>query len=176
MTSKEVTRVWDGFYQVDIVQTPNGKREIIHALNAVAVLLYIPARDEIVLISQIRLPMKNEENPEGRIIEVPAGRFDKDLDAKDLIIQEVLEEAGITLKRRQIRLLNNGVPLATSPGSLTQRDYLAYAEVEEKQIERGDRIFGAEDEDECLCGWGGNDPLRQTPGYHIEGPGRSGDH
>lgn len=143
-------RVHDGFVKVDEIDTPHGKREVVSTTDAVAILLYVPTRDEVVLISQVRLPMMSNVNPEGKIIEVPAGRFDKDLEPRDLIVQEVLEETGITLRRMQVQLLNNGVALATSPGIMVQKDYLAYAEVEEDQIEQKERIFGARGEGERI--------------------------
>ena len=69
---------------------------------------------------------------------------------------EVLEETGLKIKPRQIELLNDGCALALSPGILTERMHLGYAEIGADSIAQSGKIFGNAKEGErttrCLVG------------------------
>jgi hypothetical protein len=47
-----------------------------------------------------------------------------------LVVDEALEETGMVISPKQVKLLNRGIPLAASPGFLTERLYLAYVEMD----------------------------------------------
>ncbi|MFH1315874.1 MAG: hypothetical protein ABIH67_05795 [Candidatus Uhrbacteria bacterium] len=125
------------------------KRVFAETDDSVAVLIWLADTNEIILISQEREAMRQEDNPEAIITEAVAGRFDVDLSVIDLIIKEAWEEVGARIEFDQITLLNNGQPVASSAGVLTERKYLALAKIRSDQIEQ-DRIFGAPDEGERI--------------------------
>jgi 8-oxo-dGTP pyrophosphatase MutT (NUDIX family) len=114
-------------------------------------LIYIKDKDSVILVSQERAPMMRDENPTGRITEVPAGRFDVKLTPKQLIAKEAQEEVGMIgqLADDRVTLLNFGGFLALSPGILTERQILGFVEIESSEIEEEERTFGV-DEDEKI--------------------------
>lgn len=114
---------------------------IVRSSDAIAVFILVKNRG-VLLIKQSRPAMISEENPTGELIEAIAGRFDVNLSPTELAIKEVKEEVGGHIKEGQIMFLNNGIPLAVSAGINTEKIYLFYAEVEEGQIEKDERIFG----------------------------------
>jgi len=125
------------------------KRVFAETDDSVAVLIWLVDTDEVILINQEREAMRRKDNPEAIITEAVAGRFDVDLGVVDLIIKEAWEEVGARIEFDQITLFNNGQPVASSAGVLTERKYLALAKIRSDQIEE-DRIFGAPDEDEQI--------------------------
>ena len=141
-------RVYTGFVKVDIVDTPEGPREVVTATDSVAFLVYNEDKQEVLLVSQCRAPMIRPDNPVGEILEVAAGRFDVALGVKGLIQKELEEELGVKLSdaeaKEQIEILNDGVPLALSPGVLTERQYLAVVTVHQNQINAESRFYGVD--------------------------------
>ena len=134
--------VYRGFVKVAQVESSAGAREVVVSSDSVAILIYIPDMESVVLVSQERAPMQSAKNPLGVVMEVPAGRFDKHLSVKALMALEVLEETGLKIKPRQIELLNDGCALALSPGILTERMYLGYAEIAADNIAQSGQVFG----------------------------------
>ena len=118
--------VYKGFVTLKKV----GKVEVVEASNSVAFLFADPIREVVLLISQCREAMVRRRNPEGQIVEVPAGRRDLRTSIKNLVVKEAREEVGKKISTRQVKLLNGGTPLALSPGILTERMYLAYVETD----------------------------------------------
>jgi len=135
--------VYDGFAKVFRGAT---KHEVVKVTDSVAFLIHITDMDCVVLVSQQRGPMMRDDNPDGTIVEAPAGRFDVKLTVKGLIAKEATEEIGAkgVIPENLITLLNHGEPLALSPGILTERQYLAFVEITSHMIEEGDRIFGVD--------------------------------
>jgi len=149
MNGDQRRRVYDGFCKVDGVTTDGVEREVVVTTDAVALLVYIPAWEKIVLVRQTRAPMTSDDNPEGYLDEVLAGRCDKDISVKELMAAEAYEEAGITIDDpHDIEIINGGTPLASSPGALTERIHLGYVMVAPHQVAQGTEHFGAEDEHE----------------------------
>jgi 8-oxo-dGTP pyrophosphatase MutT (NUDIX family) len=92
--------------------------------------------------------MVRQDNPRGLITEVPAGRFDVALGVKALMVKEAWEEVGLRLSESDIILINEGVPLACSPGVLTERIYLAYAYGRASELQPREEVhFTAEGEE-----------------------------
>jgi len=143
--SGKIRRVYSGFVNVD--KHPND-HEVVIATDSVAIFIYDRDAERVLLITQCRLPMVRPDNPEGLITETPAGRFDIKIGVAGLAVKEVKEEVGVTITEDEVQLLNNGVPLALSPGILTERIYVAYVEVSSSQIEKGERVFGVPEEGE----------------------------
>ena len=138
--------VYNGFIKI----FREGHFEIAQVTDSVAILIYDNSTQQIVLIKQQRYPMKSNANPQGYLLEVPAGRRDINCTVKQLIVKEVEEEVGIKITENNILLLNNGIPLALSPGVLTEKMFLAYVEVDSSQIEKEERQFGNVNENEKI--------------------------
>lgn len=90
-------------------------REAYDRGNGATVLLYDPDRRTVLLTRQFRLPTFVNGNPDGMLIETPAGLLDED-DPETAIRREVEEEAGVTLGDVQPLF-----ELFMSPGSVTER-------------------------------------------------------
>jgi 8-oxo-dGTP pyrophosphatase MutT (NUDIX family) len=121
----------------------NGKKEIIEKPNAVAFLFVDMALGVVLLISQQRDAMIRRSNPNGTIIEVAAGTRDLKTSIKELVVKEAREETGERITIDQVKLVNHGVPLATSPGFLTERLWLACVETDLRSFPKfTSRIYG----------------------------------
>ena len=140
--------VYDGFLKVYVVDTPQGPREVVCATDSISILLYNPDERYLLLVRQPRAPMMSDINPEGNLIELVAGRFDVALGAKALAVKEAEEEVGAVINESDVTLLNNGKPLALSPGVLTERAYLAMAKIDVPFGEATERVFGNSNEGE----------------------------
>jgi 8-oxo-dGTP pyrophosphatase MutT (NUDIX family) len=145
------TRVYDGFVKVDKVQTPVGPREVVVATNSVAFLVYNKDTDELLFATQDRAPMMCPDNPRGTLLEVGAGRFDSKIGVRGLVVKELKEELGVTATEAEVRVLNDEIPLALSPGVLTERQYLAYVEVTSNRIDPAKRLYGERKEGEAIA-------------------------
>jgi ADP-ribose pyrophosphatase len=99
------------------------EREIFERGRTVGVLLYDPARDEIILVEQFRLPAHLAGFPAWEL-EIVAGIVDHDGEsAEDLARREAKEEAGI-------EILGELVPVhrfMPSPGACTEQVDLYFA-------------------------------------------------
>lgn len=136
--------IYKGFYELVIVETDHGPREVVKTSDSVSLLLYDMVNQKIILVKQKREAMIREDNPEGFITETAAGRFDVNLSPKALMVKEAKEELGVTLAESRIELLNAGQPLALSAGVITERCYLGFAEATPVQIEQAERAFGVD--------------------------------
>ena len=145
------TCVFDGFVKVDSVDV-GGKFPwlVVNTTDSVAFLVHNLDKDEVLLVSQDRASMIRDDNPEGTILEVAAGRFDEKIGVKGLIRKELKQELGVEATNDQIELLNDGEPLALSPGVLTERQHLAYVRVRESQINPEKRHYGEPEEGELI--------------------------
>jgi len=144
------TRIYDGFVKVDKVQTAAGLREVVLATNSVAFLVYNTDKNEVLLVTQDRAPMMDAHNPRGTILEVGAGRFDNKIGVRGLVVKELKEELGVTATEDEILVLNDEIPLALSPGVLTERQYLAYVEVTSDRIDPTIKLYGEPKEGESI--------------------------
>jgi 8-oxo-dGTP pyrophosphatase MutT (NUDIX family) len=144
------TRVYDGFVKVDKVETEAGLREVVSATDSVAFLVYDKDRNELLFITQDRVPMMEPDNPQGTLLEVGAGRFDLEIGVRGLVVKELKEEMGVTVTQDEVHVLNDEIPLALSPGVMTERSYLAYVEVTTDRIDPAKRLYGASEEGEAI--------------------------
>jgi 8-oxo-dGTP pyrophosphatase MutT (NUDIX family) len=145
------TRVYDGFVKVDKVETSAGPREVVVATDSVAFLVYNKDTNELLFATQDRAPMMRADNPQGTILEVGAGRFDLKIGVRGLVVKELKEELGVTAVEAEVQILNDEVPLALSPGVLTERQYLAYVEVTNDRIDPAKRLYGERKEGEEIA-------------------------
>ena len=126
----------------EVVRTKAGR-------YSVGFLIYHPESDSVILIEQQRTAMISEDNPTGFIIEAPAGRCDRPESVKTTIAREAEEEVGAKIDEDQIEMLNNGIPLAMSPGILDELMYLAFIELRPGQLSP-DKTFGVAEEGEVI--------------------------
>ncbi len=145
------TRVYDGFVKVDKVETTAGPREVVVATDSVSFLVYNKDRDKLLFAIQDRVPMMRPDNPQGTILEVGAGRFDVQIGVRGLVVKELKEELGVTVAEAEVQVLNDAIPLALSPGVLTERQYLAYVEVTTERIDPAKGLYGERKEGEAIA-------------------------
>lgn len=108
--------------------------------DSVAILLFEKESKSILLTNQFRYPSCKHNN--GWLLEIPAGSLEKDEDPEKCIKREVLEEIGYKIKIP--KLIHT---FYTSPGAVTERIFLYFAEVSEKdKIAKGGGVE-AENED-----------------------------
>ncbi|PZU87092.1 MAG: ADP-ribose pyrophosphatase [Shinella sp.] len=147
VSDETVWKGWSTLRRVVFDYGRDGKQarlqwEVFDRGEAVAVLLYDPRRDVVVLVRQFRLPVYFQgETP--FVLEAPAGSMERGEDPEGTLIREVLEETGFEI--RQPRKLFSAY---MSPGAITEKIHFFYAEVSE-----GDRVAaggGLDEEHEDL--------------------------
>lgn len=149
---KKPTILYDGFFKLESHEVPGVKfpHIVLRASDSVAGLLYDRTNDRVLLVRQNRPAMERPDNEQGAITELVAGRFDVDLGPKALLVKEAKEEAGVDLAEADVTLLNGGVPMALSAGCLTERAYLAFAEITADKVDPEERTYGLAEEGEAI--------------------------
>lgn len=116
-------------------------RELFMRGNCVAVLLYDPDRDEVVLIEQFRAgAILNPEN--SWLVEIVAGAIEEGESAEEVAYRESVEEAGCKIK--ELILINE---FYTTPGGSSERISLFCGKVDTKDI---GGVHGLNEEDEDI--------------------------
>lgn len=118
------------------------QREVMSRGNAVAVLLFDPYRQEVLLIEQFRIGawVAGESNP--WLLECVAGLVEEDEGAQEVAIRESLEEAGCSV----IRLM----PIAsyfTTPGCSSEQVKLFCGQIDATGV---GGYYGVDEEDEDI--------------------------
>lgn len=143
--------VYSGFYQMEkyyLKHTLFGggwsgefSRELFRRSNCVAVLLYDPDADKVVLIEQFRIGAA--ANPERAwLVEIVAGAIDEGETAEQVAYRESKEEAGCDIL--ELKLINR---FYTTPGGSSEQISLFYGKVDSTQI---GGIHGLDHEDEDI--------------------------
>ncbi len=116
-------------------------REIFQRGNCVAVLLYDPIRDEVVIIEQFRIgAMQMPE--QAWLLEIVAGAIEPGETAEEVAYRESIEEAGCEIQ--QLTKIND---FFTSPGGTSELLSLFYGRVDTTHI---GGIHGLDHEDEDI--------------------------
>ena len=130
------------------------QREVMSRRNAVAVLLFDPYRQEVLLIEQFRIGawVSGEASP--WLLECVAGLIEEGEDTEEVAIRETLEEAGCSL----IRLM----PIAkylTTPGCSSEQVNLFCGQID---ATGASGYYGVDEEDEDICAnvWSIDDALQ----------------
>lgn len=147
---EKIGTVYQGFYKVVIYQVGHNRFEVVEASDSVCALFYLKDQDKVLLVRQPRVAMIAENNPQGFITELVAGRFDVNLSPKALVVKEAAEEIGAKISEADVHLLNNGQPVAVSSGMTNEKAYLAFVEITSDMIESGERTFGLVEEGEQI--------------------------
>ncbi|GFO72601.1 ADP-ribose pyrophosphatase [Bathymodiolus japonicus methanotrophic gill symbiont] len=101
-------------------------RELFQRGSCVAVLLYDPDADKVVIIEQFRMgPVgQPERHEQAWLLEIVAGAIEDGETAEQVAYREAEEEAGCVVK--EMRLINE---FYTSPGGISERISLFYGRV-----------------------------------------------
>jgi len=134
----KVSTVYNGYFKLEEVtfsfplykgeQSQLVQRLIFERGDASAVLITIPATQEVVLVEQFRLPVYLRGKT-GRLLELVAGIIEKGETPLSVVVREAREEAGIEIKKIE--------PIGEfflSPGASTERCFLYLAEIEKENI------------------------------------------
>ncbi len=119
-------------------------RELFQRGSCVAVLLYDPDTDKLVIIEQFRMgpvgqPDKHEQ---AWLLEIVAGAIEEGETAEEVAYRESIEEAGCVVK--EMHLINE---FYTSPGGTSERISLYYGRINANDV---GGIHGLEHEDEDI--------------------------
>ncbi|TXL00116.1 ADP-ribose diphosphatase [Methylococcaceae bacterium HT1] len=119
-------------------------RELFQRGNCVAVLLYDPDVDKLVIIEQFRLgPMTQPEVTERAwLLEIVAGAIEEGETAEEVAYRESEEEAGCIVK--EMHLINE---FYTSPGGVSERISLFYGRIKADEV---GGIHGLDEEHEDI--------------------------
>ncbi len=141
---------YDGFFKVEICQLEHElfaggnvtiKRELFHRGDAVAVLLYDPVNDKVVMVEQFRVgALEDETGP--WLLEVVAGIVESGESAKQVAQRECHEEAGL-----EVHAFESVHSFYPSPGGCSERLYLLCGLVDSS---KADGIHGIADEGEDI--------------------------
>ena len=103
-------------------------RELFRRNNCVAVLLYDPDADKVVLIEQFRVGAAVNSD-RAWLVEIVAGAIDEGETPEQVAIREAKEEAGCDIL--ELRLINR---FYTTPGGSSEQISLFYGRVDSRQI------------------------------------------
>ena len=120
------------------------QREVFHRGNCVAILLYDPQRDEVVIIEQFRAgAILKPTQEEAWLLEIVAGAMEKGETAEDVARREALEEAGC-----QVLDMIKINEFFTSPGGTSECLTLFCGRVDAGEV---GGIHGLDHEDEDIA-------------------------
>ncbi|RAU82715.1 NUDIX domain-containing protein [Pontibacter arcticus] len=129
MKIKRKETIYNGFYTFrKLIVEENGEefeREQFDSGSAAAAIVYDTSRDLYLFVQQYRYSAQME------MLEIVAGVVEKD-DPEKTIRKEIKEEIGYAVDK-----LEHIWDFYTSPGACTEKVYLYYAEVSQKQEEGG---------------------------------------
>ncbi|MEQ1559042.1 MAG: NUDIX domain-containing protein [Methyloglobulus sp.] len=144
--------VYNGFYQMEKYYLRhtlfNGgwsnemSRELFRRTNCVAVLLYDPDTDKVVLIEQFRIGAAANNSERAWLVEIVAGAIDEGETPEQVAHRESKEEAGCDIL--ELTLINR---FYTTPGGSSEQISLFYGRVNSTQI---GGIHGLDHEDEDI--------------------------
>ena len=142
--------LFSGFFKVDQCQIKHDlfaggetviTRELFHRGDAVAVLLYDPAKDRVVMVEQFRVgALDDSEGP--WLLEIVAGIVEEGESPKDVARRECMEEAGI-----EVHTFETIHTFYSSPGGCSEKIFLLCGLVDS---DKADGIHGLDEEGEDI--------------------------
>ncbi|PHS70373.1 MAG: ADP-ribose diphosphatase [Methylophaga sp.] len=117
-------------------------REVFHRGNCVAVLLYDPHRDEVVIIEQFRIGAIQIPD-QAWLLEIVAGAIEPGETAEEVAYRESVEESGCEIQ--QLIKIND---FFTSPGGTSELLTLFCGKVDTSHV---GGVHGLDDEDEDIA-------------------------
>lgn len=141
---------YQGFFNIDLCHIQHNtfkggdvevKRELFHRGDAVAVLLYDPEKDKVVLIEQFRVgAIEDEEGP--WLLEIVAGMVEEGESITDVAQRECKEEVGL-----DVHAFEALYSFYSSPGGCSERIHVLYAKIDS---ENAQGVHGVEGEGEDI--------------------------
>ena len=141
---------YNGFFKIDLChiqhETYQGgkievQRELFHRGDAVAVLMYDPSKDKIVLLEQFRVgAIDDEAGP--WLLEIVAGMVEPGESVTDVARRECLEESGV-----EVHSFEPIHSFYSSPGGCSEKIHVLCALVDSDQTAG---IYGVADEGEDI--------------------------
>ncbi|GGX03384.1 NUDIX domain-containing protein [Aquimarina muelleri] len=138
---KKATIIHDSFYKETSITC---SREMLDRGDSVAVLLHEKDTNQLIFINQFRYPTIKKGT--GWLKEIPAGELEFDEDPVECAIREVKEETGY-----KVNCLDHVSTFYATPGGSSERMYLYFGEVVEKDKEFIGGGVQEENEDILLC-------------------------
>ncbi|QCR22961.1 NUDIX domain-containing protein [Pontibacter sp. SGAir0037] len=139
MQIKKRERAYDGFFKIDKLTVEQDGQSFVREQfirgEAVAALVYHTGEGKYILTKQYRV------GPESDLIEIVAGMVDEGEDPEKSIRREVEEEIGFAIDK-----LEYICSFYSSPGGITERVLLYYAEVSHQHSSGG----GKDEENEQI--------------------------
>jgi len=141
---------YQGFFKIDLChiqhETYEGgsievKRELFHRGDAVAVLMYDPAKDKVILLEQFRVGAIADVNGPW-LLEIVAGMVEQGESVADVARRECMEESGI-----EVHSFENIHSFYSSPGGCSEKIHVLCALVDSDEVEG---IHGVEHEGEDI--------------------------
>lgn len=127
---------YQGFFKVDLCHIQHDtfqggeievRRELFHRGDAVAVLLYDPSKDKVVLLEQFRVgAIENENGP--WLLEIVAGMVEAGESITDVAQRECMEEAGV-----EVHSFETIYSFYSSPGGCSERIHVVCALIDSDQ-------------------------------------------
>lgn len=102
-------------------------RQLMERGHAVAILLFDPDLDKLVLIEQFRIGAKDDEKSPW-LLELVAGMIEEHESAEQVVVRECMEEAGVSVQG--VREL---FTYYVSPGGCSEKITLYYGEVDSRK-------------------------------------------
>lgn len=115
-------------------------REVMERGHAVAVLMYDPKRDEIVVVEEFRIGAIHEDEP--WVLGLVAGMVEEGEEAEDVARREAEEESGAVV--RELEFIAN---YYCSAGGTTETTAVFYAEIDASEV---DGVHGLDGESEDI--------------------------
>ena len=109
-------------YQMKNGKWVNQMREVYDRGDGAGILLYNKQKQTVILTKQFRMPTYMNDNGDGFLIEICAGRLDKD-NPEACIIRETEEEVGYRIK--EVKKIYEAY---TSPGVMTEKMFFFIGE------------------------------------------------
>ena len=145
------TTPYKGFFNLKVIELQHTlykggwsapiTRELFHRGNCVAVLLYDPARDEVVIIEQFRVGALQIPD-QAWLLEIVAGAIEEGETAEAVAYRESIEEAGCEIQ--ELIKIND---FFTSPGGTSELLTLFYGKVDTTDV---GGLHGLDHEDEDI--------------------------
>lgn len=174
-----ISREFDGFFKVDEIDvtheavdgTPRREQRLVFERgDAVAVLLYDAASQEVIVLEQFRAPVlvarrrDDRHSSDGWIVEAVAGMIDDGETPEQAVIREAQEETGYRIAvPRPIGMF------FSSPGGTSERIFVYFAEVvAADRTGEGGGIAG--EEDLALVRLGTDELFRRLRSHEIQDP------
>lgn len=157
MTKKQYTIInetvqYNGFFSLKTIELKHTlykggwskplTRELFQRGNCVAVLLYDPVRDEVVIIEQFRVGALQLPTEQAWLLEIVAGAIETGETAEEVAYRESVEEAGCEIQ--ELIKIND---FFTSPGGTSELLSLFYGKVDTSNV---GGFHGLDDEDEDI--------------------------